>query len=232
MTECHLEFNQLTLDMASVGAMSDVSATGSSGIQPDLPVELVWGLPGGLGPHWEPVSSTAEIPGLLPPPSEVEALYGAAAVLPPLNEDPKYAALFADVYEVSVRNGQVLASLTRSDGHLRSFAYGHFWSWQEQNYSWAYELNESLGDAAPHLEWTFALNLLARDPDWKSTGIGRRTLEVRLGGVSGYACWLQTDDIDSPARRIYSSLGFVELGHGPQAPNGQPGLMMFPPPVL
>lgn len=218
--------------MTNVGTMNDVSGSGLSGRQAELPVELVWGLPGGLGPHWEPVSSAAGIPGVLPPPSEVEALYGAAAALPPLNEDPKYAALFADVYDVSVRKGQVLAAMTRSEGRLRSFAYGHFWAWEEQNYSWARELRECLDEAAPQLEWTFALNLLARDPDWKSTGIGRRTLESWLGAVSGYACWLQTDDIDSPARRLYSSLGFVELGHGPQAPNGQPGLVLIRTPAL
>ncbi|EKU46889.1 MULTISPECIES: hypothetical protein [Brevibacterium] len=196
------------------------------------PVELVWGLPGGLGDRWTPVESAAGVHGVLPPPSEVGDLYGAAAAEPPLNEDRKYALLFADVYEASVRKGQVLAALARSaeDGRLRAIAYGHFWAWAEQAYEWAYELRESLGDAAPVLEWTFALNLLARDPRLRAAGLGRRTLESWLRGISGYGCWLQTDDIDSPARRLYGSLGFTAIGHGPQAPNGEPGLVMFRPP--
>ncbi|WP_228282292.1 GNAT family N-acetyltransferase [Brevibacterium atlanticum] len=191
-------------------------------------VDVVWGLPTGLGPYWDAVPSGPDVSGVLPPRGEVEELYRAAAAEPPLNEDPEYAALFADVYDVSVRNGQVLMALTRTrtDGRLTSFAYGHYWKWEEQKYPWAFELQSSLGENSLDLEATFALNLLARDPNLRDRGIGRRTLEVWLQEVDGYDCWLQTDDIDSPARRLYTSLGFMELGHGPKAPNGRPGLVM------
>ncbi|TGD31869.1 hypothetical protein EB835_07250 [Brevibacterium sp. S22] len=198
--------------------------------QSDVPaVEIVWGLPMGLGPLWRGVPSGPGICGVLPPRSEVEALYGAAAAEPPLGEDPRFAALFADVYEVSVRNGQVLMTLTRtqSDGRLSSFAYGHHWKWEEQKYPWAFELQSRLGEASIELESTFALNLLARDPHQSERGLGRRTLERWIGEVGRFGCWLQTDDIDSPARRLYESLGFTELGHGPEAPDGRPGLVMF-----
>ncbi|AZT94124.1 MAG: hypothetical protein ACTIH7_05330 [Brevibacterium aurantiacum] len=197
----------------------------------ELDVELVWGVPGGLGQSWEPVGSAAGIPGVLPPPSEVEELYAAAAAEPPLNEDPKHAALFGSLYDLSVRNGQVLVAATHSEGRLRSIAYGHFWSWAEQDHEWAHELRSTLGDAAATIEWSFALNLLARDPHLHQSGLGRATLQAWLAGISGYSCWLQTTDIDSPARRLYESLEFFDLGHGPEAPNGQPGLIMFRPPV-
>lgn len=211
--------------------MTDHSWLGTPGApDPELNVELVWGFPGGLGRSWEPVASDTGIPGVLPPPHEVEELYAAAAAEPPLNEDPKHAALFAKLYDLSVRNGQVLAAVSRSAGRLRSFAYGHFWAWAEQDNAWAHELRLSLGDAAPRLEWTFALNLLARDPGLRESGIGRRTFEAWLADTAGYGSWLQTNDIDSPARRLYESHGFYELGDGPQAPNGQPGLVMFRPP--
>ncbi|WP_227492762.1 GNAT family N-acetyltransferase [Brevibacterium sp. CFH 10365] len=192
-------------------------------------VEIVWGLPMGLGPLWQGVPSGPGISGVLPPRSEVEALYGAAAAEPPLNEDPRFAARFADVYEVSVRKGQVLMTLTRAqaDGRLSSFAYGHHWRWEEQKYPWAFELQSRLGEASVELESTFALNLLARDPNQRARGVGRRTLDTWIGEVSRFGCWLQTDDIDSPARRLYESLGFTELGHGPEAPDGRPGLVMF-----
>lgn len=197
----------------------------------ELNVELVWGVPGGLGQSWEPVGSAAGIPGVLPPPHEVEELYATAAAEPPLNEDPKHAALFGSLYDLSVRNGQVLVAAGRSGGRLRSIAYGHFWSWVEQDYDWAHELRSTLGDAAQTIEGSFALNLLARDPHLRSSGLGRATLQTWLAGISGYNCWLQTSDIDSPARRLYESLGFFTLGHGPQAPNGQPGLVLFRPAV-
>ncbi|MFP3397814.1 GNAT family N-acetyltransferase [Brevibacterium sp. SIMBA_078] len=198
--------------------------------QADVPaVEIVWGMPAGLGPSWQGVPSGPGVAGVLPPRSEVEAVYGAAAAEPPLNEDPRFASLFADVYEVSVRNGQVLMTLTRTqpDGRLSSFAYGHHWKWEEQKYPWAFELQSRLGGASTELESTFALNLLARDPNRRVRGLGRRTLETWIGEVGRFGCWLQTDDIDSPARRLYETLGFTELGHGAEAPNGHPGLVMY-----
>lgn len=206
---------------------AELEVLGASPVK--LNVELVWGIPGGLGQSWEPIGSASGIPGVLPPPHEVEELYAAAAAEPPLNEDPKHAALFGRLYDLSVRNGQVLIAAARFDGRLRSIAYGHFWSWAEQDHDWADELASTLGDAAARLEWSFALNLVARDPHLRSSGLGRTTLQTWLAGISGYSCWLQTNDIDSPARRLYESLGFFALGHGPQAPNGQPGLVMFRP---
>ena len=194
-------------------------------------VEVLWGPPAGLGPGWVPAPSTPGISGVLPPASEIEDLYGAAAAEPPLSEGTEHVSLFADVYDVSVRTGQVLIALTRTraDGRLSSFAYGHFWSWAEQKYPWAFDLYSRLGEDAAELESTFALNLLARDPLQRKHGLGRRTLRDWLDAVEGYGCWLQTDDIDSPARRLYESLGFEAVGHGPQAPNGQPGLVMLRP---
>lgn len=197
----------------------------------EFDVELMWGVPGGLGSSWAPMSSTAGLPRALPSPAEVEELYATAAAEPPLLEDPKHAALFGSLYDLSVRNGQVLVAAARSGGRLRSIAYGHYWSWIEQDYDWAHELRATLGDAAATIEWSFALNLLARDPHLHQSGLGRATLQTWLTGISGYGCWLQTTDIDTPARRLYESLGFFALGHGPQAPNGQPGLVMFRPPA-
>ncbi|WP_320109172.1 GNAT family N-acetyltransferase [Brevibacterium sp. JSBI002] len=98
---------------------------------------------------------------------------------------------------------------------------------EEQKYPWAFELQSRLGGASTELESTFALNLLARDPKQRQRGLGRRTLETWISEVGRFGCWLQTDDIDSPARRLYEELGFTELGHGPEAPSGHPGLVMF-----
>ncbi|WP_127364624.1 GNAT family N-acetyltransferase [Brevibacterium linens] len=211
------------------GQPSPAGHCARSGHADDPTVEIVWGMPAGMGPLWQGVPSGPGIRGVLPPRSEVEALYGAAAAEPPLNEDPRFAALFADVYDVSVRKGQVLMTLTRTqpDGRLSSFAYGHHWRWEEQKYPWAFELQSRLGEASTELESTFALNLLARDPKQREQGLGRLTLQTWIGEVGHCGCWLQTDDIDSPARRLYEELGFAELGHGPDAPNGQPGLVMF-----
>lgn len=236
MTSGHRKFNCPLCRGTMVIVMNDLNGQSSpadhiapSGQADVSAVEIVWGMPTGMGPLWQGVPSGPGIAGVLPPRDEVEAVYGAAAAEPPLNEDPRFAAVFADVYEVSVRNGQVLMTLTRTqpDGRLSSFAYGHHWKWEEQKYPWAFELQRRLGVVSTELESTFALNLLARDPNWRERGLGRRTLEAWIGEVGRFGCWLQTDDIDSPARRLYEELGFTELGHGPEAPNGHPGLVMF-----
>ncbi len=129
------------------------------------PVELVWG-----SSRWPRRPVDARRVGrrctrCAAPPSEVGDLYGAAAAEPPLNEDRKYALLFADVYEASVRKGQVLAALARSaeDGRLRAIAYGHFWAWAEQAYEWAYELRESSATPRPSSN--------GRSPSTSSPGI-------------------------------------------------------------
>jgi GNAT superfamily N-acetyltransferase len=236
MTSGHRKFNCPLCRGTMVIVMNDLNGQPSPADhiarsdQADVPaVEIVWGMPAGLGPLWQGVPSGPGVAGVLPHRSEVEAVYGAAAAEPPLNEDPRFASLFADVYEVSVRNGQVLMTLTRTqpDGRLSSFAYGHHWKWEEQKYPWAFELQSRLGGASTELESTFALNLLARDPNRRDRGLGRRTLETWIGEVGRFGCWLQTDDIDSPARRLYETLSFTELGHGPEAPNGRPGLVMY-----
>ncbi len=199
-------------------------------------VELVWGIPGGFGQPWTPVPAAEavpaveSVPAVLPMPSEVEALYAAASAEPPLSEDPLFAAWFASIYGAAVNAGQVLIAFSRHEGRLASFAYGHFWSWAEQTNPWATELRHRLGSAAPTIEWTYTLSLLARDPALRERGIGRRTLETWLSGIAGCGCWLQTDDIASPAKNLYDSLGFIAIGHGPEAPNGQPGLVMYRPP--
>jgi hypothetical protein len=38
--------------------------------------------------------------------------------------------------------------------------------------------------------------------------------------------WLQTTDADSPARRLYRRMGYRPIGHGPEAPDGAPGLVL------
>jgi hypothetical protein len=158
--------------------------------------------------------------------AEVRELYRSAAEAPPLSEPPSTAELFASVYEAAVAGEDVIAAVARDDGRLVGFAYGHPWRWEEQRYPWADELRERLGAAAAKLDGTHSLGLLARAPGALYRGFGRTVLAAWLGAVDG-ASWLQTTDIDSPARRLYDSVGYTALGHGPDAPNGAPGLVLL-----
>lgn len=165
----------------------------------------------------------------LPAREDVRALYAAAAQRPPLNEPASSAELFASVYEASVRSDRVLAVSATDEGRLVAFAYGHPWLWEEQTYPWAQELQDRLGEDAVKLDGTYSLNLLARDPDERYRGLGLAVLTRWIQAIGESACWLQTSDIESPARRLYRSLAFEALGHGPQAPNGRPGLVLLRP---
>lgn len=69
--------------------------------------------------------------------------------------------------------------------------------------------------------------LLAVHPDAGRRGVGAGLLEALMVGAGARTHWLQTTDIDSPARRLYLRHGYKELGHGPDAPNGTPGLVLI-----
>ncbi len=168
------------------------------------------------------VSSEKDVPAR----DDVRSLYAAAAGRPPLNEPASSAELFASVYEASVKSERVIAVAGIDEERLVAFAYGHPWLWEEQDYPWAQELHDRLGDDAPGLDGTYSLNLLARDPAERYRGLGRAVLTRWLRAIGDRPCWLQTSDVDSPARRLYSSLGFKAIGHGPDAPNGRPGLVL------
>ncbi|WP_420367041.1 hypothetical protein [Curtobacterium sp. L1-20] len=173
------------------------------------------------------VVTTMTSPRDFPRSVEVRTLYQAAAGQPPLSEPPSFAELFASLYQGAIERERVVATTARDGGRLVAFSYGHPWQWEEQRYPWADELRENLGDEAPKLDGSVALNLLARAPGEQYRGLGRRVLVEWLRATEGAPCWLQTSDLDSPARRLYVSLGFAAIGHGPAAPNGTPGLVLF-----
>lgn len=162
-----------------------------------------------------------------PAPAEVRALYRAAAEQPPLSEPPSSAELCAKLYEGAMHNERVVATIARDEGRLVAFSYGHPWRWEEQQYPWADELREGLSTQASRLDDSFALNLLARAPGEQYRGLGRRALVEWLLAIEDASCWLQTSDLDSPAQRLYVSQGFAAIGHGPLAPNGAPGIVLF-----
>lgn len=172
---------------------------------------------------------TPEALDQLPPVAAVRELYFAAASEPPLSEPKAIAGLFADLYGAALKSESVFAVTDHEDSRLAAFAYGHPWRWDEQRDSWSNELKECLGHPAQLLEGTYALLLLARDPSARGHGVGKRVLDAWLSCIGDGPVWLQTTDIMSPARHLYEAAGFEPIGHGPDAPNGSPGLVMFRP---
>ena len=144
-----------------------------------------------------------------------------------MNESREVAALFADLYEAALKSQAVSAAIACEDDTLTAFVYGHPWRWDEQQDEWSTDLKERLGSASELLDGAHALLLLARDPAVQGAGTGRRVLEAWLAGIGNGSSWLQTADLMSPARRLYEMEGFKPIGHGPAAPDGRPGLVMY-----
>lgn len=163
----------------------------------------------------------------MPTVTEVRDLYLAAASEPPLNESKEVVDVFARLYEVSLDHEAVTSVVTYDSDMLTAFAYGHPWWWAKQQNKWARTLYERLGETADTLDGTYALTMLARHPHVSGIGAGRAVLEAWLDGIGQAACWLQTSDMDSPATGLYRAHGFAPVGHGPDAPNGEPGLVLF-----
>ncbi|WP_405219028.1 GNAT family N-acetyltransferase [Agrococcus sp. Ld7] len=164
---------------------------------------------------------------LMPSEEAVRELYTAASAESPLSEPEAVAALFARLYGVALEQEEVTAAVSRDDGELTAFAYGHPWRWEEQQDSWSLELHRKLGSASELLAATHVLSLLARHPRAARSALGSRVLEAWLTGIGGAPVWLQTTDMESPALRLYEAFGFEPIGHGPDAPNGKPGLVLY-----
>lgn len=163
----------------------------------------------------------------MPAASAVRDLYFAAASEPPLNESKAVAALFADLYDAALKSEAVSAAIAYEEDKLTAFVYGYPWRWDEQQDDWSAELKTCLGSTSELLDGAHALLLLARDPAARGAGTGRRVLEAWLTGMGNGPSWLQTTDLMSPARRLYETEGFKPVGHGPPAPDGKPGLVMY-----
>ena len=162
------------------------------------------------------------------PPEVVEEIYAAAAAQPPLSEPPSVAKMFADLYRhARTEAGAVMTIATVATAPV-GFAYGHNWRWDRATDPWSTELRNRLGEqAAQRIENSFALELLAVTPTASGAGIGRQLLSSLLKAAMSSTAWLQTTDIDSPARHLYLATGWRTLGRGPDAPNGKPGLVMI-----
>ncbi|AIY03747.1 MULTISPECIES: GNAT family N-acetyltransferase [Arthrobacter] len=166
---------------------------------------------------------SVELPSL----HAIERLYAAASQPPPLSEKAEVAALFARLYGYNSARADVAAVTAHLDGELVGFAYGHPWEWDKETDPWSQQLQACLGEeAAALIEGSFSVLLLAVHPSSGQRGVGTELLEMLMAHSGARTHWLQTTDADSPAQRLYRRQGYRKLGHGPEAPDGRPGLVL------
>ena len=165
-------------------------------------------------------------PEQMPPPAAVARVYAAAAATAPLSSDPSMARAFAALYSWA-RALPGAASVTARDGaELVGFGYGYSWDWDSMTDPWSHELRERLGAAAAAMDESFSVVLLAVVPQAQRKGLGRKLLNALVDQADEDVAWLQAPVGDSPARRLYESAGWTELGPGPDSADGVPSVVL------
>lgn len=164
----------------------------------------------------------------LPSTREIEQLYAAASQPPPLSEPPEVAQSFGRLYGYARVRDDVVGLGAFNDGQLIGFAYGHPWAWESEVDPWSQQLRLRLGlVGAGRIHGSFAVLLLAVHPSAGRRGLGAALLESLMQKSGSETHWLQTTDSDTPAQCLYRRVGFTALGHGPDAPDGRPGLVLI-----
>lgn len=134
-------------------------------------------------------------------------IYGAA-----MGRPPELVVQRREIIQSHIlRRGFV--AVTAVDDDLIGFGYGYLGRPGEW---WHDVVARALGrDAARHwLREPFELAELHVVPDRQGQGVGRRLLDTLLASSGGSTVVLSTHDRDSPARKLYRSVGFVDLLEG------------------
>jgi GNAT superfamily N-acetyltransferase len=160
--------------------------------------------------------------------TEVVELYARASAEPPLSEDHRYAETYGRLYGAAQEARRAITASVRSgDGRLVGFAYGEPWAWSDEPDGWESELRERAGSAAAMaMASSTSVNLLAVDPAAQRGGLGTHLLGGVLGASAG-PWWLLTNDMETPAMRLYHRAGFERVGVGPVSSNGLPAALLF-----
>lgn len=146
---------------------------------------------------------------------QLAAVYRAAMSAPPFSETGVEAGWFAEELADEVTVPSYRCWTARDGDRLIGFAYG-LPTPEVPAEGWYGLLRDAVGDRAG--EWLpgqFAVVWIAVHPGWRGRGLGRRLLEHLLAEAGTERAWLITHDLDTPARALYRSLGFQELGRGP-----------------
>jgi ribosomal protein S18 acetylase RimI-like enzyme len=145
---------------------------------------------------------------VLPAPADVEELYALSLG----SGSAESAELFATLYDLALDRSDVVAVTAREVGELVGFGYGHRWLWAEQNDDWSGELARQLGEDAHRLDQAFAVQLLAVHPKFTHHGLGFELLKQLMVASASQVHWLQLEDTDTPARRLFRRMGYRPLG--------------------
>ncbi len=120
---------------------------------------------------------------------------------------------------------RALAAIDEASQQIVGFGYGFRgrrgqW-WHDVVWS-AITASHGLATAHDWLDDAFEVAELHVHPDFQAQGIGRRLLLTLAAGRAERTAVLSTRDADTPARRLYRSLGFADLVTAFVFPGGGP----------
>jgi ribosomal protein S18 acetylase RimI-like enzyme len=143
-------------------------------------------------------------------------IYRAAMGAAPFHETEVEAGFFAEELAGELEEPGFRCWVATEDDRVVGFAYGYRTP-EVPSEGWYGLVREAVGpDAAERwLAGQFAVVWIAVHPDHRGRGLGRRLLERLLAEAGTDRAWLITHDLDTPARALYRSQGFQELGRGP-----------------
>jgi ribosomal protein S18 acetylase RimI-like enzyme len=143
-------------------------------------------------------------------------VYRAAMGAAPFHETEVEAGFFAEELAGELEEPGFRCWVASDGDQVVGFAYGYE-THEVPSEGWYGLVREAVGPHAVErwLEGQFAVVWIAVRPEQRGRGLGRQLLERLLEGATTERAWLITHDLDTPARRLYRSLGFRELGRGP-----------------
>jgi ribosomal protein S18 acetylase RimI-like enzyme len=142
---------------------------------------------------------------------ELARIWGEVFSTPPWNKPVREIAAFeSERLLVHARRPGFAIAIARNDLGIEGFAYGHT---GQRDTWWPQYLRERLGEPIVD-EWVVGqfefIELVVRESA-RGAGTGRHLIEELLASRHESRVVMQTRDEDLPARRLYTSLGFLPL---------------------
>lgn len=115
-----------------------------------------------------------------------------------------------DIMAGHIDRGGFVAVVATSNGQLAGFGYGY----HGRTGDWWHDVVAAAVGREQTARWlsdAFELAELHVDPASQGTGVGRRLLDTLLDATTCRTVVLSTHDLETAARSLYRSVGFVDL---------------------
>jgi ribosomal protein S18 acetylase RimI-like enzyme len=148
---------------------------------------------------------------------DVVDIYRSAFTGPPFNDSEREVAWFSEEFGGDVDLPGFRCFAARAGAELVGFAYG-FCTFEDEPWNdWYAEVLRSVGPVAGDswIRGQFAVGWFAVRAGHRRRGVGSQLFDELITSAGPARCWLVTHDLDTSARRLYRSRGWIELGRGP-----------------